>query len=272
MLTIGLSLSSRFKLLKSFVYCARGVHQVWHAASAKITKTTADAFAVSMHEAVSELSAPLALAPKTGKLRIARTTLPEHRFSYNDTFQHIRSELDIIYQEKNPVFDNVTHSPCSSETPVEHVVHGDATPKAAGKVKVVCGEADTPALWVSRTVVPNERPDFNDTFRHIRKGLDEFYKARNQGFNNIIGEDKEDEPAAGVSSAAKEQQPLPTAPDQHAQYPLPESRNIKPERDKHAVKNRAKMQLSKTFNDRSTSETQKLLADSWVGIPALAEH
>ncbi|AHM60084.1 hypothetical protein D770_09135 [Flammeovirgaceae bacterium 311] len=56
--------------------------------------------------AVDIRTAAVAAEARVPGLKIARTTMPDLRLDYNQTFQHIRTELDGYYKERNPIFSN----------------------------------------------------------------------------------------------------------------------------------------------------------------------
>ncbi|WP_224995765.1 hypothetical protein [Cesiribacter sp. SM1] len=51
-----------------------------------------------------------ALKANNKGLKIAKTTMPDRRLDYNQTFQHIRQELDGYYKERIPIFNNTINA------------------------------------------------------------------------------------------------------------------------------------------------------------------
>ena len=237
MLTIGLSVSSRIKLLeRSLMLGMRNFSRLMQEAAYPIVPV----------EAADMTDICLSVVGKPKKPRVAKTTWPDERLGFNDTFLHIRSELDAIYKERNPIFNNTIVpelwiNKTIDETSAEGVKTSnsiDGTLAAhAEKTKTIFEDADTPALWISKTVLPGERLDFNDTFRHVRSELDAIYKERNPIFNNTI-----DSAAADTENGAEKQE------DKLLSLPI-----------------------AGTTKDRNAVKRGASLAEDWVSIPAVAD-
>ena len=128
---------------------------------------------------------------------VAKTTLPDERLDYSSTFQYIRCGLDHFYKEKNPIFNNSTapdlwlsKTTSSSEKNQKNQNASACTvfskqTHTKGRNTSLPKETITPT-GVAKTVIPNERPGFNETFLHIRRELDELYKEQNPVFTNIV--------------------------------------------------------------------------------------
>ncbi len=170
MLTIGLSLNGGIKLLeRALAVRMRSINRKLQEVVYSLSPAAVEA------TAVADVQAP--------KLKIAKTTLPDKSLDFNQTFQHIRYELDLLYMRQNPGFTNTI-------VPVQHV---DTTAKQEQRISSVMQQigntlvpASRPAqaskqfenhkaLHVAKTAQPDVRLDFNQTFLHIRYGLDGFY-------------------------------------------------------------------------------------------------
>lgn len=173
MLEIGLSLGSGIKLLE---------RAIW-APARSINRKVQDLLnALSLLGAVAETKA-IAIDYKPG-LRIARTTLPDQSVGFNDTFLHIRYELDLLYKAQNPMFTNTIvpiEVGSNRAKPVQQTKSETLQP--VGRPLVAASRAPQAseralahqALHVVKTTQPDQRLDFNQTFLHIRYGLDGFY-------------------------------------------------------------------------------------------------
>lgn len=174
MLEIGLSLGSGIKLLE---------RALW-APARSINRKVQDLLnTISLAGAVAETKA-IDIDYKPG-LRIARTTLPDNSLGFNDTFLHIRYELDLLYKARNPMFTN-TIVPVDMESSIAKVNQEQGQPGTIQPVDRPLVAASRPpqvsesaqahqALHVAKTTQPDQRLDFNQTFLHIRYGLDGFY-------------------------------------------------------------------------------------------------
>lgn len=178
-----------------------------------------------MQQAISSLTPVAAdvVLEEAQPLRIARTAMPDTRADFNETFQHIRLEYDRFYKQQVPIFNNsavadlLTSEPLDGEflqpelkslpsatggaqgdaqefMPQNQVVQSD-TPVQREEidlnltnnvaVKVVLAE-EWEMHRISRTVLPEQRPDFNETFQHIRQESDRFYQQQVPIFDNTL--------------------------------------------------------------------------------------
>lgn len=173
MLEIGLSLGSGIKLLE------RALLAPMRSIKRKVQDMLCTIFLAGT---VIEAKA-IAIDEKPG-LRIARTTLPDQSMGFNDTFLHIRYELDLLYKERNPMFTN-TIVPVDIESSTAKISQQGQTEnvKSVGRPLVAASRPPQAsestqahqALHVAKTTMPDQRLDFNQTFLHIRYGLDGFY-------------------------------------------------------------------------------------------------
>lgn len=174
MLTIGLSVSSGIKLLeRTLMVPFRSISRVAREAVYSATPAAEVAEAVVVDQ----------LKP----LGVAKTTMPERRLDFNQTFQHVRFELEALYKEQNPIFSNsavpelwVNHEAVSARKAISANKHVDNTLGDATSLAGV--DASTPALWISKTTMPDVRLDFNQTFERVRQELEVLYKAQNPNY------------------------------------------------------------------------------------------
>lgn len=186
MLSIDLSMNGGIKLLeRTLKVRVRGLNKI-------MQDTTVSSMSPSAEVAITK--AEVAVATQISGLKIAKTTMPDVRLDFSDTFLHIRCELDKFYKERNPIFNNTVvpdmwvnksattdraanKSPRHEEFSLDFTCEGD---------KLADRNVSSPALAVARTVLPDVNLDFSQTFQHIRCELDGFYKERNPNFSNTI--------------------------------------------------------------------------------------
>ena len=128
---------------------------------------------------------------------IAKTTFPDERMDYSSTFQHIRCELDHFYKEENPIFSNSTAPDLWLSKSGDSSDKKQKSQKASSCIELTresyTKEGSSTLLntsilptGVAKTVIPSERPGFNETFLNIRYELDELYRAQNPVFTNAV--------------------------------------------------------------------------------------
>lgn len=213
MLTIGLSVSSGIKLLeRNLMVRVRSISRMAKDAVYSLAPAAAD---VKTAVAINHLQ----------PLGIAKTTLPETRLDFNQTFQHVRFELETLYKEQNPNFTN-------SAVP-ELWINKEATSvKEAGACKermdATLGNAagsfswhaTTPALSISKTTLPDERLDFNQTFERVRYELEALYKARNPVLTTVcMQQERTSSPVYALSTSAHVEQSGSYAPSRRLETP-----------------------------------------------------
>ena len=97
MLSIGLSVNSGIKLLeRTLKFRTLGVN--------KMMQDVLHSFTPTAEVAKAKVVTEVATVPKT--LKVAKTTMPDQRLDFNQTFLHIRHELDGYYKDRNPIFSN----------------------------------------------------------------------------------------------------------------------------------------------------------------------
>lgn len=158
-------------------------------------------------------------------LRIARTVLPDIRADFNETFQHIRLEYDRFYKQQVPIFNNSVVAELHTDD--AQIEAQDFVPQAQQHISCdlnaqtktlntspivdpVAVKVVLPEEWemhrISRTVLPEQRPDFNETFQHLRLESDRFYQQQVAIFDNLLTtEDLAEEQAATEQDQAPEQ-------------------------------------------------------------------
>jgi hypothetical protein len=178
MLTIGLSVSGSIKLLERRLMLRM-----------KSINKMAKEVVYSMAPAVAVADVQTAVADKLQPLGVAKTTLPDERLGFTQTFQHIRFELEALYKEQNPIFTNTavpelwaTYETTAAKKKQSNFKLIDATLESSAAVSG--WDATTPALWISKTILPDERLDFNQTFSRVRHELEALYKAQNPNFTS----------------------------------------------------------------------------------------
>lgn len=172
MLTIALSLSSGIKLLeRRLMVQVRTINRVAREAI------------YSMAPAVATADTQAAVADALQPLGIAKTVMPEQRMDFNHTFQHVRFELDVLYKKHNPIFTNTEVNEVweSAETASNQGTESVGRPLGQASASSAW-HATTPALWISKTTLPDSRLDFNQTFSKVRNELDALYKKQNPNF------------------------------------------------------------------------------------------
>ena len=164
MLTIGLSVLGSIKLLeRNLAVRMRIINRMVQESVYSLTSAAA----------VTEVADVATEMPKT--LRIARTTMPDRRLEFGQTFEYIRYELEAHYKSQNPAFTN---------TAVPHLWEARSGAEAQSatapmKKKASKWEATTPALNIAKTTLPDERLDFNQTFERVRQELVTLYREQN---------------------------------------------------------------------------------------------
>lgn len=186
MLSTSLSVdSSYFKLLeKKFRVLLRSIDKRMH----KVLHSGVFAMDVAACQ-VADLQ-------KATGLKIAKTTFPDERLDFNKTFQQIRLGLDGFYKERNPIFNNLAVyvgdearlAPKEAEKKFCNTLSGhnkllEIYHKEEGDSVL---NANISPLWIAKTIMPEGRRDFNDTFFHIRNEIEKFYKEQNPLFSNTI--------------------------------------------------------------------------------------
>lgn len=186
MLNNALPIDSSYKLLeRTFRVLLRGIDRRMQ----KVLLNKAAVMEMSLSQVMESETAPC--------LRIARTTLPDNRLDFNQTFQQIRFGLDEFYRDRNPIFNNSPVLGVKQENPTA-IYPEQGLLKASSRLNQISEifhkedeitDTDNTGifpLWIAKTTLPNERLDFNKTFLHIRTEIDKFYKAQNPVFDNTI--------------------------------------------------------------------------------------
>ena len=188
MLSIGLSMNSGIKLLeKRFRVRSRSIGNMMQEA--------VDNFATTAEVADTKAVTVAVAATKVEGLKIAKTVMPDVRLDYSQTFLHIRCELDKLYKERNPIFSNMVapdmwvNKTGATEAATKQAEYSLDYTKNGNQLSA--SEVNSPALYVAKTIMPDVRLDFSQTFQHIRTELDEFYKERNPNFSNTIAAELE---------------------------------------------------------------------------------
>lgn len=200
MLTIGLSVSGSIKLLeRRLMLRMKSINKM----AREVVYSMAPAVAVAdVHTATADALQPLG---------VAKTTFPEERLDFTQTFQHIRFELEALYKEQNPIFTNtaVPELWASREASSAKKVQNDCNLVGAplgNDSAATTWDASTPALWISKTTLPDERLDFNQTFSRVRHELEALYKTQNPNFTSVSMSAQETEyvlPSSDTAGAEK---------------------------------------------------------------------
>lgn len=178
MITIGLSVSSGIKLLeRNLMVRMRSISRMAKDAVYSVAPAAAD---------VKTAVATNHLQP----LGVAKTTLPETRLDFNQTFQHVRFELETLYKAQNPIFNNsavpelwISKEAASAKEAGASKKHIDST--LGNGASSFSWHATTPALSIAKTTLPDERLDFNQTFERVHYELEALYKAQNPIFRTV---------------------------------------------------------------------------------------
>lgn len=154
---------------------------------------------LSQCTAVDMASCQLVDFQKAPGLKIAKTTLPDERLDFNQTFEQIRFGLDDFYKERNPIFNNLLVSEGEGSRPAIDQAKKRLFTILSGPDELVeiyhkeesgngacVPNADISPLWIAKTTIPEGRRDFNETFFHIRNEIEKIYKEQNPVFNNTI--------------------------------------------------------------------------------------
>lgn len=184
MLNNDLTLDSSFKLLeRTFRVLLRSIDRKVQ----KVLLSKASVMEMSLSQVMECEAAPC--------LRIARTTLPDNRLDFNQTFQQIRFGLDDFYRERNPIFTNsaileVAQGNLATTNIEQKLLKTNSQLNRIleiyHKEDVTTDNSGISPLWIAKTTLPDERLDFNKTFLNIRTEIDKFYKAQNPVFDNTI--------------------------------------------------------------------------------------
>jgi hypothetical protein len=112
MLSLGLSVNSGIRLLeRTLRFRLISFNRTFQGAGYGLKPAAINsATATSVATAISTKAATIEVEPKNTGLKISKTTMPDRRLDFNQTFQHIRQELDGYYKERNPIFSNTITS------------------------------------------------------------------------------------------------------------------------------------------------------------------
>lgn len=152
---------------------------------------------LSQSASVDMASCQLVDYQKAAGLKIAKTTLPDERLDFNQTFEQIRFGLDDFYKERNPIFNSSLVSAEEGSRPAINQAKERLFTTLSGSNELVeiyhkeesgfsVPDADISPLWIAKTTMPEGRRDFNATFFHIRNEIEKIYKEQNPVFNNTI--------------------------------------------------------------------------------------